>query len=406
VVSVRYDGISELVTNDPTVGDGSRLGLVDDAALVIEDGRVAWVGAAADAPDADERVDLGGRAVLPAFVDAHSHLVFAGDRAAEFAARMAGDAYAAGGIRTTVAATRAATDEELAAHAGRLLDEMRRQGTGLVEVKSGYGLTVDDEARALRVAATLTDEVTFLGAHVVPPEFAGDADGYLDLVVGPMLDACAPLARWIDVFVEVGAFDADAARTVLTAGRERGLGLRVHANQLRPGPGVQLACELGAASADHCTHLDDDDVTALADSGTVATLVPGADFSTRSPRYPDGRALWDAGATVALATDCNPGTSYTTSMPFCIALAVRECGLTPSEAVWAATAGGAAALRRDDVGVVRPGCEATLTVLDAPSHVHLAYRPGVPLARPLAAPAPTTFPAANGRGAAAGREPA
>jgi hypothetical protein len=257
---------------------------------------------------------------------------------------------------------------------------MRRQGTTTVEIKSGYGLSVDDERRCLEVARQLTEEVTFLGAHLVPPEYDDDPDGYVALVTGPMLDACAPLARWIDVFVEEGAFDAEAARTILAAGRDRGLGLRVHANQLRPGPGVQLACELGAASADHCTHLTDADVTALADSGTVATLVPGADFSTRSPVYPDGRSLWDAGATVAVATDCNPGTSYTTSMPFAIALAVRECGLTPSEAVWAATAGGAAALRRDDVGRLAVGSPADLTVIDAPSHLHLAYRPGVPLA--------------------------
>jgi imidazolonepropionase len=381
--SVRYDGIGELVTCDPAQGDGSQLGLLTDAALVVEDDRVAWVGPETAAPATDERVDLGGRCVLPAFVDSHSHLVFGGDRTEEFAARMAGRSYAAGGIRTTVAATRAASDDELSVRAKRLRDEMRQQGTGTVEVKSGYGLSVEDEVRSLRVAAELTDEVTFLGAHVVPVEYADDPDGYVDLVTGPMLDACAPLARWIDVFVEDGAFGADAARTILTAGRDRGLGLRVHANQLRPGPGVQLACELGAASADHCTHLTDADVTALADSGTVATLVPGADFSTRSPVYPDGRRLVDAGATVAVATDCNPGTSFTTSMPFCIALAVRECGLTPSEAVWAATAGGAAALRRDDVGRITVGTRAELAVVDAPSHIHLAYRPGVPLASVL-----------------------
>jgi imidazolonepropionase len=383
MTSVRYDGIAELVTCDPTQGDGSPLGLLTDAALVVEDHRVVWVGPEAAAPSTDERVELGGRCVLPAFVDSHSHLVFGGDRTEEFAARMAGRSYAAGGIRTTVAATRAASDDDLLDRARRLYDEMRRQGTGTVEVKSGYGLSVEDEARCLTIARQLTDEVTFLGAHVVPAEYADDPDGYLDLVTGPMLDACAPLARWIDVFIEEGAFRVDAARTILSAGRDRGLGLRVHANQLRPGPGVRLACELGAASADHCTHLTDADVTALADSGTVATLVPGADFSTRSPVYPEGRRLIDAGVTVAVATDCNPGTSFTTSMPFCIALAVRECGLTPSEAVRAATAGGAAALRRDDVGRIAVGARAELTVLDAPSHVHLAYRPGVPLASRL-----------------------
>jgi imidazolonepropionase len=383
VRSIRYDGIAELVTCDPAQGDGSPLGLLTDAAVVVEGGRIVWAGRRAGAPDTDEQVDVQGRCVVPAFVDSHSHLVFGGDRTEEFAARMAGHPYGAGGIRTTVAATRAAADEVLLDRARRLLQEMRRQGTGTVEIKSGYGLSVEDEARSLRIAGELTDELTFLGAHVVPAEFADDPAGYVELVTGAMLDACAPLARWIDVFVEDGAFDADAARTILTAGRDRGLGLRVHANQLHPGPGVQLACELGAASADHCTHLTEDDVTALADSGTVATLVPGADFSTRSPRYPDGRRLLDAGATVAVATDCNPGTSFTTSMPFCIALAVRECGLTPAEAVWAATAGGAAALQRDDIGRISAGARADLTVLDAPSHVHLAYRPGVPIASPL-----------------------
>jgi imidazolonepropionase len=381
--TVAYTGIAELVTNDPALGDGSRLGRLTDAAVVVEEGRVVWSGPERDLPTADERVDVGGRCVVPGFVDSHSHLVFAGDRAQEFAARMAGRPYAAGGIRTTVAATRAASDAELLANARRLLAEMRRQGTTTVEIKSGYGLTVADEARSLAVARELTDEVTFLGAHVVAPEFADDPDGYVALVTGAMLAACAPLARWIDVFVEDGAFGADAARTILLAGRAQGLEPRVHANQLGPGPGVLLACELGAASADHCTHLTDADIDALATSDTVATLVPGADFSTRSPIYPDGRRLLDAGATVALATDCNPGTSYTTSMPFVVALAVRECGLTPAEALWAATAGGAAALRRDDVGHLGVGARAHLTVLDAPSPEHLAYRPGVPLASVL-----------------------
>jgi len=386
VTSHLYTGIVELVTNAPGLGDDSPLGLLRNAALVVEDGRIAWVGSAGTAPATDERTDLDGRCVLPGFVDSHSHVVFAGDRAEEFAARMSGHPYAAGGIRTTVAAVRAASDDDLRATAQRLVAEMHRQGTTTVEIKSGYGLTVADERRCLEVAAELTDEVTFLGAHVVPPEYQDDPDGYVTLVVGEMLDACAPLARWIDVFVEDGAFDVEAARAILTAGRARGMGLRVHANQLGPGPGVQLACELGAASADHCTHLTDADVAALADSGTVATLVPGADFSTRSPVYPDGRRLWEAGATVAIATDCNPGTSYTTSMPFVIALAVRECGLTPSEAVWAATAGGAAALRRDDVGRIRVGGPADLAIVDAPTHLHLAYRPGVPLVQNLGSP--------------------
>jgi imidazolonepropionase len=381
-MSTLVTGIGQLVTNDPEAGEGV-LGARADAALVVADGSVVWVGPASDAPAADTRVDVAGRAVLPGFVDSHAHLVFAGDRAAEFEARMTGTPYDGGGIATTVAATRRATDEELRAHLRTLVAEMRAQGTTTVEIKSGYGLDVEQEARALRLAREVSDETTFLGAHVVPP--GTDRDDYLALVTGPMLAACAPHARWIDVFCEPAsphAFDGDAARAVLTAGRDAGLGLRVHANQLSAGPGVQLAVELGAASADHCTHLTDADVDALASGTTVATLLPGVEFSTRSP-YPDARRLLDAGATVALATDCNPGSCFTSSMPFCIALAVREMGMTPAEAVWAATAGGAAALRRTDVGRLVVGARADLAVLDAPSYRHLAYRPGVPLARTL-----------------------
>ncbi|MFD8517034.1 imidazolonepropionase [Streptomyces antimycoticus] len=369
--------IAGLVTNDPSLGEGP-LGLIRDAAVVIDGDRIAWVGESSKAPATDNRVDAGGRAAIPGFVDSHSHLVFAGDRTEEFNARMSGRPYSAGGIRTTVAATRAASNNVLHANVGRYVAEARRQGTTTVEIKSGYGLTSQDEARALTIASAHTDEVTFLGAHIVAPEFADDPAGYVDLVTGPMLDVCAPYARWIDVFCEQGAFDGDQARTILTAGKERGLIPRVHANQLSYGPGVQLAVELGAASADHCTHLTDADVDALAQGETVATLLPGAEFSTRST-YPDARRLLDAGATVALSPDCNPGSSFTSSMPFCVALAVREMGMTPDEAVWAATAGGARALRRTDVGRVSPGARADLALLDAPSHVHLAYRPGVPL---------------------------
>ena len=365
-------GIGELTTWD------AERPVLADAAFVVEDGRVAWVGPASEAPDADDREDVGGAAVIPGFVDSHTHLVFAGDRAAEFEARMAGAPYRAGGIRTTVAATRAASDDELDAGVRRHLAEMHRQGTTTVEIKSGYGLTVHDEARALRIARRHTDETTYLGAHVVPSG-TGTAE-YVDLVTGPMLDACAPHARWVDVFCEDGAFDADAARAVLRAGIAAGLAPRVHANQLGHGPGVQVACEVGAASADHCTYLTDADVEALASTGTVAGLLPGVEFSSRHP-YPDARRLLDAGVTVALATDCNPGSSYTSSMPFCIALGVRELRLTPREALWSATAGGAASLRRDDVGHLRVGARADYAVLDAPSAVHLAYRPGVPLVR-------------------------
>ncbi|MFB7270522.1 imidazolonepropionase [Streptomyces sp. NPDC056244] len=370
--------IATLVTNDPSLGDGTPIGLIQDAAVVIDGDRIVWVGESSKAPATDNAVDAGGRAAVPGFVDSHSHLVFAGDRTQEFNARMSGRAYSAGGIRTTVAATRAATDAELDANVARYLGEALRQGTTTLETKSGYGLTVEDEARALRIARERTEEVTYLGAHIVPPEYADDPAAYVALVTGEMLDACAPYARWIDVFCEEGAFDGDQARAILTAGLARGLHPRVHANQLSYGPGVRLAVELDAASADHCTHLTDADIDALAHSGTVATLLPGAEFSTRAA-WPDARRLLDAGATVALSTDCNPGSSFTSSMPFCIALAVRDMGMTPDEAVWSATAGGAAALRRQDIGRITPGARADVVLLDAPSHVHLAYRPGVPL---------------------------
>ncbi|TCC11438.1 imidazolonepropionase [Kribbella soli] len=374
--SLLLTGIGSLVTNDPA--HGGLLGELHDAALVIDGSTVAWVGPRREAPAADSAVDLGGRAVIPGFVDSHSHLVFAGDRAEEFAARMTGTPYSAGGIRTTVAATREATDEQLTANVSRLVAEMRRQGTTTVEIKSGYGLTVADEARALQIARQFTDETTYLGAHVVPADYADDPAGYVSLVTGPMLDAAAKHSKWIDVFVERGAFDADQGRAILQAGIARGLQARVHANQLGEGPGVQLAAEVGAASADHCTYLTDADVDALASSGVVAGLLPAIEFSTRSP-YPNARRLLDAGVTVALATDCNPGSGYSSSMPFCIALAVREMHMTPAEALWSATAGGATSLRRPDLGHLTPGTQANLAVLDAPTYLHLAYRPAVPL---------------------------
>jgi imidazolonepropionase len=381
-VSTLITNIGELVSNagpehDPSAGPGP-FHAEHDAALVIEDDRVAWTGPAAQAPAADDMVECGGRTVLPGFVDSHAHLVFAGERSAEFAARMAGRPYQAGGIRSTVAATRAAPTATLRANLAALAGEMLSQGTTTLECKTGYGLTVDDEARSAELAAEITPEVTFLGAHVVPADYAADPAAYLDLVCGPMLAACAPHARWVDVFCERGAFGPDEAAAVLAAGQAAGLIPRVHANQLGPGPGAQLAAAAGAASADHCTYLSDADVGALADSAVVATLLPGVEFATRSP-YPDARRLLAAGVTVALATDCNPGSCFTSSMPLCVALAVREMRLTTEEAVWSATAGGARALRRADVGYLAPGARADLVLLDAPSHAYLAYRPGVPL---------------------------
>jgi imidazolonepropionase len=367
--------IGELVTWD------ADRPILHDAAFIVEGRHVSWFGHHRDAPPADSVTDVGGAAVIPGFVDSHTHLVFAGDRSAEFEARMTGEPYAAGGIRTTVAATRAAPDEQLTANVSRHLAEMRAQGTTTVEIKSGYGLTVLDEARSLAIAQTFTDETTFLGAHVVPDLSTGsrgEVGAYVDLVTGPMLEKCAPYARWIDVFCEDGAFGADEARTVLEAGKAAGLLPRIHANQLGHGPGVQVAVEVGAAAADHCTYLSDADVEALAGSDTVAGLLPGVEFSTRQP-YPDARRLLDAGVTVSLATDCNPGSSYTSSMPFCIAVAVRDMRMSPREALWSATKGGAVSLRRDDVGHLAVGATADYVVLNAPSFVHLAYRPGVPL---------------------------
>ena len=375
--SVLFTNIGSLVTNDPSVGDGA-LGLRRNAAVVAVDGIVQWIGDASTAPAADSRIDADGRTVIPGFVDSHAHLVFAGDRADEFAARMAGTEYSAGGIRSTVAKTRTASDADLRANLQRLVRELTAAGVTSFETKSGYGLDVDNEARALRIAREFSEDTTYLGAHVVAPEYADDPAAYVELVTGPMLDACAPYAKWIDVFCDRGAFDADAARAILRAGVAKGLLPRIHANQLQHGDGVKVAVELGAASADHCTHLSDADVDLLANSDTVATLLPGAEFSTRAT-YPDVRRLFDAGVRVALATDCNPGSSYTTNMAFCIAVAVRDMHFTPDQAVQAATLGGARALRRTDVGHLGVGARANLLVLDAPSHLHLSYRPGVPL---------------------------
>jgi imidazolonepropionase len=370
------DNIGLLVTNDSTLGEGV-LGLVRNAAVVLEGGKVAAITKSGGVA-ADHRIDADGMCVMPGFVDSHSHLVFAGDRSDEFVARMAGQPYQAGGIRTSVDATRRATNAELTELTRQRRREAFQQGITTMEMKSGYGLTPEHEARCLDVAQTFTSETTFLGAHVVPAEFEGRADDYVHHVCNDMLAAALPHSRWIDAFCEVGAFDADQTRAVLEAGRNVGLGLRMHANQLGFGPGVQLAVELGCASADHCTYLTDADIEALAGGSTVATFLPATDFSTRQP-YPDARRAIDAGATVAIATNCNPGSSNTTSMAFCIALAVRDMHMTIEEAIQAATLGGAAALQRTDVGRLAVGSAADLILLNAPSYTHFAYRPGVPL---------------------------
>ncbi|WP_281640904.1 imidazolonepropionase [Aurantimicrobium minutum] len=383
-----FTNIGLLVTNNPKEaaragGTDSPTGEIRDAAMIVDNGVVVWVGKAADAEtgggfDIDAVVNVHGNTLIPGFVDSHSHLVFAGDRSAEFAARMEGTPYAAGGIRSTVAATRAASEESLREHVAALVKEMHSQGTTTIEIKSGYGLDVATEERLVRLASEVTEEVTFLGAHVVPAEFADSRDDYVELVTGEMLAACAPHSKWIDVFCEKGAFTVEETRRILTTGIDAGLQPRVHASQLGPGEGVALAVELGAASVDHCTYLTEEDIAALAGSSTVATLLPGVEFSTKQP-YPSGRALIDAGVTVALSTDCNPGSSFTSSMPFCIAVAVREMGMSPAEALWASTAGGAQALRRNDVGRLSVGMRADIAEINAPSYIHLAYRPGVPL---------------------------
>jgi len=390
--SVLVTNIGQLVTNDPE-RDG-LLGIVEDGAVVIEDGIVTWVGPRRGLSDQGRdlpEIDCEGRAVVPGFVDCHTHLVYGGDRADEFGRRLRGESYeeimaAGGGIQSTVTATRRSSMPDLVAASLPRVQRMLRAGTTTVEIKSGYGLDVENEQRLLGVAASVgaalsVDVVpTFLGAHTVPPEFAGDADGYTEYVINEMLPACAPLAQFCDVFCDEGVFTVDQARSVLEAGRRHGLKLRLHANQLAPSGGALLAAELGATSADHLDHLDDDDIAALKKAGTVAVLLPGVSFSLRLPQA-RGRALWEAGATVALATDCNPGTSNIETMPFVVALACLEMGLSPEQAVWSATRGGALALGLGDRGVVTPGAVGDLVVLDHPSYVHLAYRPDAPPVR-------------------------
>ncbi len=347
-------------------------------ALVLRDGVVEAV-----VPDTDVDVDLpeldaGGRAVIPGFVDAHTHLVFAGDRCDEFEARLAGQPYAAGGIMRTVSATRGATFDELVDGVVGRAAAALATGTTTIEVKSGYGLDVAHERRLLEVVAaadarTPVDLVpTFLGAHLAP-----DAE-YVDLVVDEMLPACAGLAVSCDAFCDEGALTVDQARRVLEAGRRHGLAPRIHAEELAHTGGARLAAELGCLSADHLVHADEADARALAEAGVVAVLLPATSFCLRSG-YAPARMLHDVGVTLALASDCNPGTSNTTSMPFVIALACSAYGLTVDEAVLAATLGGALALGRRDIGHLRPGARADLVVLDTDRWADLAYRPGMPM---------------------------
>ena len=369
--------ISLLVTNNPTLGK-TELGLIENAALLIENGKVAWVGAGESAPSAEKTIDAQGKAVIPGFVDSHNHLIFAKDRAGEFSARMKGQAYSAGGIATTVAATRSASDDDLLANATHLVHEGLQSGTTTVEIKSGYGLTTIDELRSLKIAKQLTDETTFLGAHVVPSEYKGKADEYVELICEQMIAQVKPYAKWIDVFCDKGAFTTEQARKILLAGKAAGLRPRLHANQLEQGDGIALGVEVGAASVDHISHFNNGDIELLKKSKTVATFLPAAEFSTRS-NYPDARRMMEAGVTVALASDCNPGSSYTTNMPFVIALAVRDMFFTPEQAIWSATKGGALALQRDDVGHLSVGSRADFVILKESSYIHLAYRPGVNL---------------------------
>ncbi len=368
-----------LVTNEVAI-DGTPLGIIHDAAFSVSNGKVSWVGSRSEVKVSKHQnvVSAKGKTVIPGFVDSHNHLIFAGDRAAEFSARMQGQPYAAGGINYTVEQTRSASDEQLRANAAALVIEGLTSGTTTIEIKSGYGLTIADEVRSLQIAREFTEETTFLGAHIVPTEFKNSPDDYVAMVCGPMLEAVAPHSKWIDVFCDRGAFSPDQTRQILKAGIAKGLLPRLHANQLEPGEGIKVGVELGAASVDHISHFDDSDIAALANSKTVATFLPGAEFSIRS-KYPDARSMFEAGINIAIASDCNPGSSYTTSMPLMIALAVREMFFTPEQALWSATKGGALALRRNDVGHLAVGARADFSILSSTSYLHLAYRPGVNL---------------------------
>jgi imidazolonepropionase len=376
VASTLLNNAKQIVTN--STGKPYEIDVVEDASLLFEDGLIKWIGNAAQAPKADKTIDCTNKVVIPGFVDSHTHLIFGGDRSAEFAARMAGESYSAGGINFTVEKTRTASDAELRANAAGLIAEMYSSGTTHFEIKSGYGLTLEDEIRSLKIAREFTEDVTLMAAHVVPKEFESNRQGYIDLIINEMLPAAKGIAKFVDVFCETGAFTVDESREILAAARELGFERKIHANQLGQSDSIKLALEINAVSADHVTHFTDEDVKDLADSAIVATLLPATEFSTNSP-YPDAKRLINAGLKVAIATNCNPGSSFTTSMPFCIAVAVREMNFSIEEALWSATKGGALALGDNSRGSLQVGGTADFAILDAPSYVHLAYRPGVNL---------------------------
>ena len=368
MASQLIKNIGQLITNSD-----ENLGIINNAGLIIDGGKVAWIGENSKAPSADSAIDANNGVVAPGFVDSHTHAVFAGDRHKDYVARMAGEKYASGGIKTTVAATRAASKDDLRAHTKSIVDRARKSGTTTIEIKSGYGLDVETEKKILEVAKGFSTETTYLGAHVVPDGI--DRNDYLKLVTGEMLDACAPFAKWIDVFCDSGAFTVEEAREIIKAGKAKGLMGRIHGNQLGESGGADLAAEMKLASVDHCTFVSDDTIEKLASAGVVATLLPGAEFFTKS-KYPDAKRYFAAGVKVALATDCNPGSSYLTSMPIVMSLAIREMGFTPVQAFYSATKGGALALQRNDIGHLTVGAKADLNIWNCPSFEHIAYRMG------------------------------
>jgi imidazolonepropionase len=374
VTSTLLSNAKQIVTNSS--GSKYQLDLVEDSSMLIENGTVKWIGSNEEAPSADEIIDCTDKIVIPGFVDSHTHLIFGGDRSAEFAARMAGESYSAGGINFTVEKTRSASDEELRANAMQLIAEMYSSGTTHFEIKSGYGLTAEDELRSLEIAREFTEEVTLMAAHVVPKEFEGNRSEYIDLIVEDMLPSALGIAKFVDVFCETGAFSLEESKQILEAAKALGFKTKIHANQLAQSNSLQLAQEIGVVSADHVTYFTDEDIKELAESNIVATLLPATEFSTNAS-YPDAKRLINAGVTVAIATNCNPGSSFTTSIPFCIAIAVREMNFSIEEAIWAATKGGALALGDNSRGSLQVGGKADFAILDAPSYVHLAYRPGV-----------------------------